>query len=730
MTTPILAITEIQAGQNQKEVPANAAFRALEAKIADVHTADFTSGDVTLTSAEWRDHGTVICTNVSVARALNTPLIKGFMFVDNSAGTAAVTVTRGSGTVEVPDGEGRIVYQDGTTNGIVNAGGGGAAGVGNLTGSAIKPHKGALVFLTSNEAISAATATRVPWDSAQYDTGFNGTPFWSAGSPTRLTIPAGVTKVRVTAQTFTDAAGNNNATIRFAAIRKNGNYGDTAQHEAGLGFVRVDDASFNDQLNPVSAVLEVSAGDYFELDYYSQEATDLGTVSGNEASWFAIEVIEDEETMGFFDRAKLLHVRDEQAATTQSGTFTSGSYQTRVLNTVKTNEIVGASLGSNQITLPAGRYYVEARAPALQVDTHKIKLRDTTGAADLIVGSPAFSDSTAGEASSDSVLRGQFVLTQTSVLELQHRCASTKSTNGLGPEPGTDFGVPAVFAEVYVWQMPELEAGVAIQGALIHVQDQKSDTTAGGTFTSGSFQTRDLNTVLTNEIAGASLGSNQITLPPGDYYIEATAPVFAISNHVLRLRDTTGTATLLAGPNSYADVTNLVNNRAVLSGRFSLATTSVLELQHQCAVTKATNGFGGNNSFGLGEVYSDLRIWKLKTIGSGPRSVSDFVPGTPATSAVVLQTVAERAFFMSDQLAGSHAFAQAAPSASTAFDVQVNGGSIGTITFAMSSQTATFVTSGSGNEFLVEGDVLTIVAPAGTLNGIADISFDLKAFFA
>lgn len=48
--------------------------------------------------------------------------------------------------------------------------------------------------------------------------------------------------------------------------------------------------------------------------------------------------------------------------------------------------------------------------------------------------------------------------------------------------------------------------------------------THGGTFTAGAWRTRDLNTVLTNTISGASLSNNQITLPAGKYYVEASAP--------------------------------------------------------------------------------------------------------------------------------------------------------------------------------------------------------------
>ena len=88
--------------------------------------------------------------------------------------------------------------------------------------------------------------------------------------------------------------------------------------------------------------------------------------------------------------AQLLHVRDEKTAGSDGGTLSSGSWQTRTLNTSVTNEIASASLASNQISLPAGTYYIEASAPSLGVDGHKVKLRNVTDSLDIIIGSTAF----------------------------------------------------------------------------------------------------------------------------------------------------------------------------------------------------------------------------------------------------------------------------------------------------------------------------------------------------
>lgn len=147
---------------------------------------------------------------------------------------------------------------------------------------------------------------------------------------------------------------------------------------------------------------------------------------------------------------------------------------------------------------------------------------------------------------------------------------------------------------------------------LLHVQDQKSSGTNGGDFNSGAWRTRDLNTVLTNEITGASLASNQITLPSGTYYIEHSSEARSVNNHQARLRDTTGGATLLTGTSSNSDSASSTQGTSDITGRFTLSVESVLEIQHQAQNSQANTGFGANSAFTVEhELYTDVRIWKV-----------------------------------------------------------------------------------------------------------------------
>ncbi len=130
--------------------------------------------------------------------------------------------------------------------------------------------------------------------------------------------------------------------------------------------------------------------------------------------------------------------RDEKVADTGGGTFTSGAWRTRDLNTVIVDEI-GITLATNQVTLPAGTYRFSAAAPAYQVNTHQVRIRNITDGTTLLDGESSYVDASASSSSELSRVKGQFTITESKIFELQHRCAATRATIG--------FGVPGVAGE-------------------------------------------------------------------------------------------------------------------------------------------------------------------------------------------------------------------------------------------------------------------------------------------
>lgn len=158
--------------------------------------------------------------------------------------------------------------------------------------------------------------------------------------------------------------------------------------------------------------------------------------------------------------------------------------------------------------------------------------------------------------------------------------------------------------------------GVLSVDALLHVEDQKPAGTDGGTFTAGAWRTRDLNTVMTNTIAGASLASNQVTLPAGEYWVEATIPGVAVSTGmrmVARLYDVANSVQLIQSNDGSASPSSAGGSSFNhISGIVSLSAETNFQLQHYSHQSTSNIGFGQGSDFGQGHSkFSVLKIWKV-----------------------------------------------------------------------------------------------------------------------
>lgn len=140
--------------------------------------------------------------------------------------------------------------------------------------------------------------------------------------------------------------------------------------------------------------------------------------------------------------------------------------------------------------------------------------------------------------------------------------------------------------------------------------DQKAVNTDGGGFTSGAARTRDLNTEQSDPDGIVTISANQFTLLIGTYRIDASAPALGVTNHKAWLQNITDGTVTLIGTSEYSDNTLPSQTRSVIQGRFTIAGTKVFEIQHQCAVTKATNGLGIKANMTIAEVYTVVEIIK------------------------------------------------------------------------------------------------------------------------
>jgi hypothetical protein len=143
------------------------------------------------------------------------------------------------------------------------------------------PARGALVTLAANLTTQDyTTATAIPWTEENYDTD---TIHDNATNNTRLTVPTGVTKVRLVGQLAID----DHTSGVFAQI---GIYKGGLQDYQGSASQRVEITGTVFRLNVASPVLTVAATEYFEL--FALIETDASITVTDDQTWFAMEIIQ------------------------------------------------------------------------------------------------------------------------------------------------------------------------------------------------------------------------------------------------------------------------------------------------------------------------------------------------------------------------------------------------------------------------------------------------------
>lgn len=157
----------------------------------------------------------------------------------------------------------------------------------------------------------------------------------------------------------------------------------------------------------------------------------------------------------------------------------------------------------------------------------------------------------------------------------------------------------------------------ALSTNYLHIRDEKTSNTAGGTAVIAGLQTRVLNTVKINTITGASLAANVISLPAGTYRVSAKSPSYMTDRTRIVLYNQTDSANILVGLNSYSGNASLIADTSevlsILNGQFTIAATKSIRIDQY---TK-TNFSGLDKALGVQindgnvEVYSEIELWKL-----------------------------------------------------------------------------------------------------------------------
>ena len=149
-----------------------------------------------------------------------------------------------------------------------------------------------------------------------------------------------------------------------------------------------------------------------------------------------------------------------------------------------------------------------------------------------------------------------------------------------------------------------------------YIEDRKDAGTNGGTASSGAWRTRDLNSLIINNIDGLTLENNQVTFPAGKFWIEAIAPFYRVDRSCIRLYDIIDAEVLIQGRTDYG------SNNSSYSGQYSRLKGIIendseftTQIQYRCDDNNSNNGLGVNSgnisSYVEHEVFTMMQIWKI-----------------------------------------------------------------------------------------------------------------------
>jgi hypothetical protein len=195
-------------------------------------------------------------------------------------------------------------------------------------------------------------------------------------------------------------------------------------------------------------------------------------------------------------------------------------------------------------------------------------------------------------------------------------------TAGNGIVGGTiqgNGGVVAVNTGTAPGQIPvigsngRLPASIIESQKVVYIKDLKPSGVHGGSCdpVKGWEQIRDLNAI-SGDTTFASLSQNQITLVPGSYDIEANAPAYLDGFHKAVLVNIQTSEIVLIGSNARSHNISGGMDPSRILGALTINESTTFVIKHRCSTAMNTIGFGVATSFGVEEVYTQVKIIKSK----------------------------------------------------------------------------------------------------------------------
>ena len=146
-----------------------------------------------------------------------------------------------------------------------------------------------------------------------------------------------------------------------------------------------------------------------------------------------LKVNEIQDTSGVVRRGIQTYaiICDQKAQNTAGGTATSGAWRTRDLNTEIADPDGIVSIASNQFTLGAGNYIIEATMPIYSVNDYGTRLYNVTSSTVAQHGQSGYARADSNVMNFPSLV-ARVAITGNTTFEIQQRVNTTSTTYGFG----------------------------------------------------------------------------------------------------------------------------------------------------------------------------------------------------------------------------------------------------------------------------------------------------------
>lgn len=286
--TDVLQVTQIEATQKKKSTTANTAHNALAKALAQSYSTSLTSETSpfspstptdSLHSRRWEFTGSITTGEFTVVHPMEK---HEFIAINSTTGGNNIRIKTSADTgVVLKPGDHRLLYCQGSAINPVNVS---LSLASALSRTEIKHFKGARVSLASAAKTLTGADKVIEWAQIDHDSN----SFYSSANPSRLTIPADVSKARAMVNVYwpSDTDGKRELQI--------------LRNSTPVAHATVDALTGKMGQLALTAPVSVSVGDYFEVRVNQNAGSTLNIIVST-VTWFGIEAVEQATALQDYD---------------------------------------------------------------------------------------------------------------------------------------------------------------------------------------------------------------------------------------------------------------------------------------------------------------------------------------------------------------------------------------------------------------------------------------------